>query len=289
MRLWIRQPVLFSVQFPHPGPEHNPGKTHRQPWNRCEHRRKFLRSDGRCVACDGSIHHAPLVFWGEWEAPSYVINEWPKNGSLPRFLHDPVWEHPTDSEPRQNTDPWVFGDCFRYSNCKQSGQRALRQLGPGSVIVFGSAVGSNFVVDTVFVVRDTKMLFSAKPPEIDDAFRICTIESLLTDAECGRGAFILYRGATYDEPVNGMYSFAPCRRADSGEPRFPRPPLSLPARYLNPASTQSPSGAKEPRSMPELCELWEKVRQQVLDAKCLLGVSFSTPRLDDGRIGPQAR
>ena len=93
------------VQFPHPGKEHNPGMAHRQPWNTGEHRRKFLRSDGRYATRDGILGEGMLVFWGEWEAPSYV-KRWPQNGSLPRYLHDPVWEYPKDSAPRQNTDPW---------------------------------------------------------------------------------------------------------------------------------------------------------------------------------------
>lgn len=62
------------VHFPHPGKEHNPGRMTRQPWNTAPgHRRKFVRSAGRYVAADGSKNEALLVFWAEWEAPSYVI------------------------------------------------------------------------------------------------------------------------------------------------------------------------------------------------------------------------
>jgi hypothetical protein len=273
------------VQFPHPGREHNPGRALRQPWNTGEHRRKFLRSNGRYVDGGDSTYVAPLVFWGEWEPPSYIIECWPTAGSLPRYVHDPVWEYPKNSSPLQNTDPWVFGDCFRYSNCKQHSQTALRKLAPGSLILFGSTLDGNFVADTVFVVRDSQPFRLAQLPDSDDAFRVCTIQPLLTGAQCGGDAFILYRGATFGAQVYGMYSFVPCRREDSTEPRFCRPPISLPGCYLNPASTQSPSGAKEPRSVAEICGLWEEIRQQVLKWKCLLGISFSTPRFDDGRIG----
>ena len=276
-------PPVF-VQFPHPGKEHNPGTAIRQPWNTGEHRRKFLRSDGRYVDGNGASYAAPLVFWGEWEAPSYVIGErWLAAGSLPRYLHDPVWEYPKNSGPRQNTDPWVFGDCFRYSNCKQQSQTALRKLARGSLILFGSTLDGAFVADTVFVVRESQPFRPAQRLDDDDAFRNCTIQSLLTGARCSGDEFILYRGATYGAQVYGMYSFVPCRREDGDEPRFCRPTISLPACYLNPASTQSPSGAKVPRSVAEICRLWERIRQQVLNACCLLGVSFSTPRLDDDR------
>lgn len=275
------------VQFPHPGDEHNPGKAKRQPWNRCEHRRKFLRSDGRYVDRGGAIHDAPVVFWGEWEAPSHVIEHWPKDGDLPRFLQDPVWEYPTDSGPRQNTDPWVFGECFRYSNCKQLRQRGLQDLPRGSVILFGSTLNRKFVLDTVFVVRDAQRLIPRQPPEIDEAFRICTLEPLSTDASCSGENFVLYRGATQEAPIESMYSFVPCRRADSEIARFCRPSISLPSGYINPNSTQTPSGAKILRTPTQLREQWESVRTQVLDAGCLLGISFPTPRLDGGRIGTQ--
>jgi hypothetical protein len=269
------------VQFPHPGQEHNPGKANRQPWNRGEHRRKFLLSDGRYIASDGTLRDALLVFWGEWEAPSYIKKEWSPEGSLPRFLHVPVWEHPVDSEPRQNTDPWVFGDCFRYSNCKQDSQSALRRLVPGSILLFGSASrrDSTFVIDTVFVAGARCPFSPVEPPETDDAFRVCTIESLGVSGGAGK-RYMLYRGATYEAPVDGMYSFVPCRRADREEIRFSRPSIVLPPRYVNPSSTQSPSGAGRPYAVAEVRELWEKVRKQVIVAGCHLGVHFSTPHFD---------
>jgi hypothetical protein len=272
------------VQFPHPGPEHNPGKVHRQAWNRHKHRRKFLRSDGRYVDRNDSINDAPLVFWGEWEAPSHLIKRWPKNGSLPRFLHDPVWEHPVDADFRQNTDPWVFGDCFRYSNCHQLNQNLLRTLPPGSVVLFGSASRreATFVIDTVFVVGKALPFSPNKPPDTDEAFRVCTVESLKTGGNA-EDLFTLYEGATHKNQINFMYSFVPCRRADSENRRFSRPPISLPACYVNPSSTQSPSNARIPRSESEVREQWERVREQVIDTGCLLGVSFSTPRLDNER------
>jgi hypothetical protein len=269
------------VQFPHPGAEHNSGKLYRQPWNRCDHRRKFLLSNGRYVGGDGLLCDAPLVFWGEWEAPSYIKRKWPPSGSLPRFLHVPVWERPADSDPRQNTDPWVFGDSFRYSNCKQAAQSALRGLAPGSVVLFGSGSRRDrtFIIDTVFVVGDSCPFSPVEPPEADEAFRVCTIESLRTSGNAGK-CFTLYRGATYEAPISGMYSFVPCRRADREGVRFSRPSVALPLCYLNPRSTQSPNGAGRPRTVVEVREQWQLVREQVLKADLLLGVHFSTPLLD---------
>jgi hypothetical protein len=285
------------VHFPHPGREHNPGGKSWQPWNTTtKHRRKFLCSPGRYVTADGSLVEASLAFWGEWEAPSYVLERWPEEGELPRFLQEPVWEYPTFSGPRQNTDPWVFGDCFRYSNCKQAAQKSLQTLPSGSVILFGSTLGlpsengPRFVLDTVFVVGEQPQRFTpSNPPNTDEAFRVCTIESLTMGGDvntCGgngfcadtNASFALYSCATYEAPVNEMYSFVPCRRTDRENVRFARPALSLPVEFVNPYSWQSPKGAGTPLSPRKIQELWATVRKQVLAAECLIGVHFRTPR-----------
>jgi hypothetical protein len=136
---------------------------------------------------------------------------------------------------RQNTDPWVFGDSFRFSNCRQLTLRqkpsALQKLTEGSMVLFGSTISGEFVSDTVFVVKDSCPFSPAKPPETDETFRVCTIESLLTTGDADN-PFTLYRGARYEAPANGMYSFVPCRRADADNVRFTRPSISLPG-YLN--------------------------------------------------------
>lgn len=287
----VTAPPQFVVQLPHPGGEHNPGNARRQSWNAGRHRRKFLCNPGRCVAEDESVGDGALVFWGEWEAPSYVIERWAPKDFLPRFLHSPVWERPAaGGMPRQNTDPWVFGDSFRFSNCRQLTPKrkpsALQKLTPGSMVLFGSTIDREFTIDTVFVVKDSCPFSPGKPPETDEAFRVCTVESLVTKGNAATDPFTLYRAATYEAPINGMYSFVPCRRADGDNARFPRPSISLPG-YVNPKSTQAARGAKNPRYVADVREQWENVRKQVFDAGCLLGVWFSTPQLDEARAENQ--
>jgi hypothetical protein len=227
-----------------------------------------------------------------------VIQRWPEEDALPRFLQEPRWEHLTIKGFRQNTDPWVFGDCFRYSNCHQLNQGGLRNLASGSVILFGSTLGltSNagprFVLDTLFVVAEQGQRFiPTDPPDTEEAFRVSTIESLATGGDanaCGASNacgdanawFTLYSGATYQTPINGTYSFVPCKRADREGFRFARPPLSLPAGVVNPRSWQSPKGAGRPLPRDEIRDLWTIVRDQVIAAGCLEGVHFSTPPED---------
>lgn len=287
------------VHFPHPGAEHYPGRMSRQPWNtNRKHRRKFLRSPGQYVATAGSLAEAPLAFWAEWEAPSYVIRRWLEGDHFPRFLQEPRWERPRIKGFRQNTDPWVFCDCFRYSNCHQLNQRGLQNLAPGSVILFGSTLGlasgagPRFVLDTLFVVAEQRQRFTpADPPDTDEAFRVSTTESLATSDNtnscgtsntCGGASvcFTLYHGATHEAPINGIYSFVPCRRADREDFRFARPALSLPVEIVNPRSWRSPKGAGRPLPPRQIRDLWTIVRDQIIGAGCLEGVHFSTPPED---------
>jgi hypothetical protein len=275
---------IYVVQFIHPGSEHNPGKANRMAWRVTNpHARKFLRRPGRYLDGNREEREADLVFWGEWEGPSDVVERWDHDDYLPRFLHEPIWGPPPTPGFRQNTDPWVFGDTFRYSNCKQLTYRgnptALQRLTPGSVVLFGSHLGGEFVLDTVFVVGDAEpdpyVPSDNGDLDVDDAFRVCTLNSVAT-TDGADALFTLFRGATPGRPVNGMYSFVPCRRADAPYPRFKRPALAS-SRYVNPTIKQGMKGTGNPISLAGATKSWEQVRDQVLDAGCLLGVAFATP------------
>lgn len=275
---------VYLVQFPHPGPEHGPGAASDMPWNQGPHKRKFLRSPGRYVDESGALRESQLVFWGEWEPPSRVVKRWLPASGLPCFLHEPVLgTPPVGGAFRQNTDPWVFGNAFRYSNCKQltphGNPSALQSLTRGSMILFGSQLAGVFAVDTVFVVAESRPFTPAEASgaETDDAFKFGTIESLATDSRTKAARFTLFRGATADDPVNDMFSFVPCRVAvEADGPRFARPAILLPG-YVNPASKQAPAGAGRPLTPQIVYEQWDLVRKQVLAADCALGISFRTP------------
>jgi predicted nucleotidyltransferase len=62
----------------------------------------------------------------------------------------------------RNTDPFVFGGKFMYTLCQQYKKEKhtstltptkLHSLEKGSVILFGSRLNHDFVLDTVFVVK----------------------------------------------------------------------------------------------------------------------------------------
>ena len=255
------------------------------------HQRKFLVSLGRFVDdLDDPRQSAQLVFWGEWEAQSRVVQRWPRRSELPTVLHEPYWTPLATEGMRQNTDPWVFGDSFLYSNCKQHTNNtpsrrasALQSLPPGSMVLFGSATAGDLVIDTVFVVRDKVGVF--RPFDdmshlgVDPAFDTCTLQPLTTsEPHIGASTYTLYRGATVDDPVHGMFSFAPCLVEGDPGMRFARPAIHLPG-IVNPASTQSPSGAtpNDRLAVAEVVDAWHTVVGQFRSAGLQLGVQFATP------------
>ncbi len=289
--------AVYVVQFPHPGPEHNPKDATVMPWNAGSHARKFMRSPGRLVDGDGTAHEGSVVFWGEWEPLSRVVDRWAPDGRKPRFLHEPCWAAPADAG-LANTDPWVFGERFRFSNCKQLTPRGrpsvLQSLTPGSIVLFGSQVDDLFVLDTVFVIADRTPYTPAKSTqlEVDDAFRACTLERLARDRheriDVPHARFTLFQGAMHEDPLDGMFCFVPARLADGDDVRFARPPIRLPG-YVNPKSKQAPSGARRARTLDDAREVWESVRQQVWDAGCMLGIRIATPPPADMTVVTMSR
>jgi hypothetical protein len=277
------------VQFMHPGNEHSADEAGFKRWNIGLHRRKFLRVEGEYI--ESRTDHprsGEIIFWGEWEPESAVeaIQDPLPNG--PHWLHRPYYVKPRTywpgggDVPLQNTDPFVFGDRFRYTLCRQwrnASKRPslLRDLEPGSLILFGSFKAGAFVLDTAFVtdegVRHDHDSWSTVLTDLPDTYVDVTMRATYA---WGPGAELrLYSGATRQEPTNGMFSFAPCLPAESGARGFARPPIRL-------GSLITPNlkmGFKSTRGLAErdVLELWEQVTDQVLEQDLALGTRFAMP------------
>ena len=281
------------VQFPHPGHEH--GSKSGRVWNTVnrDHRRKFMQFRGKWIDEDGITHTDDLRAWGEWEPESKLILEFNrKDGDTrhPSYLWKPYWIRKDNYRLLHNTDPFIFGDCFLYSNCGQSAvsKQGLKQLGEGSVIVFGSGKKIDgqrkWVLDTVFVVRDScwydplnprKMLEGKVPDEFLEVIGgplVAWAKDLRegsASAACAPKSerLRLYRGATPDDPVDEMFSFFPAIRADH-EPSFARPIIDLKdKKILNPGNWQAPKGARHCRKPEELRRLWNSLVEKVRGKK----------------------
>ena len=95
------------------------------------------------------------------------------------------------------------------------------------MIIFGSVLRREFVCDTVFVVADfaqhTETTWNEQLHDVvSDAVIKATIEPMYVR---GNGSYTLYLGATRAEPVDGMYSFVPCRPVEDEPLGFARPSL----------------------------------------------------------------
>lgn len=272
------------VQFSHPGPEHEPDRYGKKAWSKSNvgHRRKFMSLRGEWIDQGGVKRTGDLYAWGEWEPESELVRELQQPGGdaqYPRYLWYPYYvPRDDDYEGLHNTDPFIFGERFLYSNCGQGSKQGLLHLGDGSIIAFGSGrkIGGvrQWTLDTVLVVKDSVQY---SPPAmllgqgecLPEAFSVAT-GGLLTDP--GR----LYRGATPDGPVDGMFSFFPAIPA-GGNSGFPRPLIDLPGEYFNPRSWQAPKGLRRGRTPGELRSLWDSLVSQVRAKGLVLGTYANLP------------
>src|SRR5438132_3921456 len=279
---------LCFVQFLHPGGEHEQEHDDCKHWNiDPKHRRKFLTVPG-CYRSDsgGRDHAADIALWGEWEPQSRVIHRFSNHDDgLPTLLHLP-YQAQAPRHNAQNTDPFVFGESFLYTECQQhtdEGETQLRNLRRGSGILFGSCLGASFVLDTVLVVDEYvdhgfatygRQLGRRLPKTYETA----TIDVLYRRENPDLNEHRLYFGATPERTVGGMFSFFPClpwARASAG---FRRPRILIPGLI-----TQTKTQGYKLTSVPEIGGMkrfWDRIVGQVTVAGLALGTFAELPRAE---------
>ena len=272
------------VQFIHPGGEHAPDELNLKFWNCGAHRRKFLKSGGRYL--DGEdVKEGEIVFWGEWEPESRVIERYTDRvADGPHFLYEPFYVDHRDGAWRQNADPFVFGEHFHYTGCLQHtrvGPTQLRFLAPGSLVFFGSCrETSRFAVDTVFVVGDF-IDHSARDWEDKLAGRVSSTYCKVTLEPwyCGSvpegQSHRLYFGANREHRVGEMFSFFPCQPYAESSGGFARPEVHI-AGFTTRHLTQGKKMARD-LSLAEVRQLWEEVVEQVEKQGLSLGTYAELP------------
>jgi hypothetical protein len=269
------------VQFPHPRREWGPARgTLQRDWTDWNdgHGRKFLLHPGAYLDEHGSLTEGAITFWGEWEGPSTFLATGAIGDGLPAWVQIPRRGDLTNVLRPQNTDPFVFGS-FLYSNCmqdhewpKSSGiyrRTAMSRLAPGSVVLFGSTQGGNFVLDTCFVVGEVIEIDNHHFEEqVRDRVPDALIDATLRPIFVGVGSrqLSLYIGVQYGAGQE-MFSFFPCSSNHSGPVAFKRPTLTPEGALkeaLNPRSSR--------RFRRHVCDLssavaaWNEVKRQVLES-----------------------
>lgn len=244
-----------------------------------------MEMSGGWIDEDDGAGTGDLWAWGEWEAESDLLRELDQLGDrgFPRYLWHPYYvKRQHGYRGLHNTDPFVFGERFLYSNCHQRWKPRLRTLQRGSVIAFGSKKG-DWVLDTVLVVAGCVEYVADEAPFVladrtPGAFLDVTGGPLAAN-DTG-ASFRLYWGATPNDPVDGMFSFFPAVRA-GGDVGFKRPSIELPewcfTETLRMGAKSTPvidSGA--------LRQIWGSLAAQVREAGLLLGTGAAVPERREG-------
>ncbi|MCY3972447.1 MAG: hypothetical protein OXG74_21130 [Acidobacteria bacterium] len=255
------------VQLSHPGREHQPDCGLEKTWNTQKHghARKFMQLHGQWIDENRNRQSGDLYAWGEWEPESELVRalDPPDDDWLhPRWLWRPYYVPKTSYEGLHNTDPFIFGPRFLYSNCFQPSKPGLRQLDEGSVIAFGSSKKVNGWTSCTFLDVTIRPLTGDSPQP-----KACA---------SARDRLRLYRGATPDDPVGGMFSFFPAS-PECGDSGFKRPAIDLPVEYINPRAFRAPRGFRRDRTPDELRGVWGLLVEQVHEAGLVLGTFAELP------------
>ncbi len=308
------------VQFTHPGGEHVLSRNEKKVgnikgWNYDGHKRKFMKTTGSCLDDkDQLLVEQNLLFWGEWEPTSSVspVTQCPGNGVMPTLVHTPFLQTDTSGNvvnpwhngvvrtrkgkkflcERQNTDPFVFADNFFYSCCKQQHFKKLRSLDPGSIILFGSTVSAKqgcpyFVLDTVFVVGESRDYIPGCHGTYNkylQGFAPVVYNQIMGFDNWNnpnKNQFVCYKGATFKNQFEGMFSYAPCKLCNGNVIGFPR--VRIDVTPLNSLFTGKTIMNNNLNAAPKITFLsnpsesklvWDEISKQVQQQGFLKGLSF---------------
>lgn len=274
-------------------------KIHIKRWNYDFHRRKFIQATGQIVKNNTLSPKQDLLFWGEWEPTSRVLANSTKV-VIPKWIHFPFVEVEPNgifkewgpftkkkgtiscgsSSPNtcssgsctsqtnplpQNTDPFVFNEFFYYSCCKQDRFTRLKNLEKGSIILFGSSKKDQngqfaFMLDTVFVVSDYRSYDSDHYANDLKGFIPQNYDQIMGFKYWPAKNNICYKGASVNNPINGMFSFVPCKPISGNEMGFSSIKLtnndiSILANYIRSVKYTFSDQDKNKKTWDKLCSI----------------------------------
>lgn len=275
---------LLKIQLNHPGGE-KPYKIGNgfqkvndliiREWNdEPRHFRKFIENEGEFLSSIGGMpQKGNLLLWGEWEGNSVFFPLSKDNGS-PNGIHKPF--HSTLIRGSENTDPYIYGEYFKYATCSQSGE--LVKLMPGSLILFGTTKDIGFELDTVFVVKtfeSAQSVFKNKGQNYSKVYHEETLEQL-GETYLGPNHSIekrLYHGQTWWDNKD-YFSFVPCK-VDKAE-AFQKAILPIP-----PMAKQKVGHPYQHLNKLDHIALWHFIVNEVVKQGFCLGIRFTEPVRND--------
>ena len=261
------------IQFLHPGVEHT--QSSGEKWNTGPHKRKFIIHQGVYLNNSKQVE-GTIRFWAEWEAQSTyspVEKKVKAKKYYPKGIFEPYYSISGMPKTAANTDPFVFGD-FIYSYCRKFSKGKPTSLSnglvKGDVILFGSNLGGKFVLDTVFVVKDDIEITSANFREklngrISQTY-IDTVLLPIFNENCSERCvkpvttLKIHFGATFEDKVDGMYSYVPCVAEIDKINYFKRPVIKIP----NIAPNLNTNFKNILRDEKDIKKYWDKIMDQVI-------------------------
>ena len=275
---------ILKVQINHPGKE-KPFKLGKgyykindkiiRIWNSdSQHFRKFMRNNGEYLS---SINTKPkngqLLFWGEWEGNS-VFTPIENGKSVLCGIHEPF--HSKLIAGKQNTDPYIFGNCFKYVTCSQSGK--MLDLAKDSIILFGTTLKNGFELDTVLVVKNhesSRNICANKAENYSLVYREETLEKL-GESYLGPNPSSknkLYHSQTWGDN-NYYFSFVPCKT--SSKESFQKVVLPIP-----PMTRQKIGHPFKHLNDINYYKLWKFIVNEAFKQGFSLGIRFEEPVINN--------
>ena len=264
-------------------------------WNNLDHhKRKFIFAKNAIYVdnLESKPKEGDITFWGEWEPHSNfrVISSHTKDFHGPRMMHYPFFDDDYDGNKRHTTDPYIFGDNFWYTHCKQSPKKPnqnLKTLGANSIIIMGSERNEDkkFLVDTIFVI---KKRFSQK--EMNKNYK--ELPSLLVKSNLymdkshdllfnkKNSDFGFYKGKSYKD--NDIFSFVPAKVFNKNDIGHERLEIDTYDKFYNFQRAGAGSVNKcvmKSSSIGDIDAYWMSLVEEAFNQGFVLGVRIPEPNI----------
>ena len=251
-------------------------------WNRsAPHHRKLIASTAATVinADCQVLTRQEITFVGEWECCS----SFKPCGQKSPFnrIHTPIHSaHDAAIPDCVNTDPYVFGDRFKWICCKQPD---MERINIGDIVLFGSYTLLNrkvdkMLIDTVLVVDKVIGGEDFDRSKFSQCYNDVTICRTVTNHD----KFYIVLGKMYDPAKsyeeNVPFSYVPCRRTSNGLMDKLILDRHLPIKELagGPLRIGQNGGHLD---IDDNLDAWEVVTRLVRSNGCELGVFMPEPAL----------
>lgn len=264
-------------------------------WNNLmSHKRKFIFvKDATYI---DSLKSAPkkgdITFWGEWEPHSNfkVISKHTKDFHGPRMMHYPFFDKGYNGKKKHTTDPYVFGDNFWYTHCKQSTKKPnqnLKSLSENSIVIMGSERNHDkkFLVDTIFVVKkrysqeEMSNMYETLPSLlVKTNLYMDESHKLLFDRK--NSDFGFYKGKNYKE--NDIFSFVPAKIHNKNNPGHERLEIDTYDKFYNFQRAGAGSVNRcvmKTSSLNDVDAYWMSLVEETFRQGFVLGVQIPEPNI----------